>query len=475
MTINLDFEQPLIDLEGTIDAYLKFCHDKALDDSTAIDLRNAKLPAVRDAILSALTPWDKVQLARHPQRPYPMDLANLIFTDFLELHGDRRYADDRAIIGGFAKLDGMDIMLIATQKGRNLKQNIESNFGSAHPEGYRKALRLMKLADKAGCPVICLLDTPGAYPGVGAEERHIGEAIAENLREMFKIKVPVISVITGEGGSGGALGLAIANKVLVMQYAYYSVITPEGCSAILWRTDACTPKAAEALKLTSDDLLNMKVTDKVVPEPVGGAHRDWSQAAVLLKNELLYQLQSLGNLSAEALLAQRYDRFRALGIFREQQHASFTLRPATRNDVKLIFDFFQPFILKKQILPRSLHDINKYLENITVAVDKEGVIIGTIALRDFKDGLHEIRSLAVSDKFEGHGIGSALIREAISLAKKRNGKRVFTLTMRPKLFQRQGFAPVSIMRFPQKVQKDCLSCPKKEQCDEIALSLDILD
>jgi acetyl-CoA carboxylase carboxyl transferase subunit alpha len=238
-----------------------------------------------------------------------------LFTDFLELRGDRRYADDRAIIGGFASFEGRPIMAIGTQKGRDLKENVEVNFGSAHPEGYRKALRLMRLADKSGVPIVVFIDTPGAYPGVAAEERHIGEAIAVNLREMFRFRVPILVLVVGEGGSGGALGIGVGNRVLIMENAYYSVITPEGCAAILWRDGAAAPKAAEALKLTSRDLLKFGLVDEIVSEPLGGAHRDIDKAVLLVREALGKHLEELLAMDAEALRRTRYDKFRAMGVF----------------------------------------------------------------------------------------------------------------------------------------------------------------
>ena len=238
-----------------------------------------------------------------------------MFTDFLELCGDRRFADDRAIIGGFAKLDERPVMVIATQKGRNLKQNMEVNFGCAHPEGYRKALRLMQLANKAHVPIISLIDTPGAYPGIAAAERHIGESIAVNLREMFRFEVPILCIITGEGGSGGALGICVGNRVLIMENAYYSVITPEGCAAILWRSADAIPKAAQALKLTGRDLMKLGVVDGIIPEPLGGAHHDPAGATDLLKQAIVDQLDQLCTMPGAQLRQARYDRFRDLGVF----------------------------------------------------------------------------------------------------------------------------------------------------------------
>ena len=262
-----------------------------------------------------LSPWQRVLLARHPQRPYTLDYIGRIFTDFMELSGDRRFRDDKAIVGGFAKLDGKPVMVIGTQKGRDMKDNLLHNFGWPNPEGYRKALRLAMLADKARCPVITFIDTPGAYPGVSSEERHIAEAIAVNLRDMFKLGVPVISVVIGEGGSGGALGIGICNRMLVLENAYYSVITPEGCAAILWKDRSFAPQAAECLQLTADRLLELGVADAIVPEPPGGAHRDWDAAAAAVATELRRQFLELAPLSAAELREQRYEKFRAIGKF----------------------------------------------------------------------------------------------------------------------------------------------------------------
>ena len=262
-----------------------------------------------------LSPWQRVLLARHPQRPYTCDYIERIFTDFTELSGDRRFRDDKAIVGGFAKLDGRPVMVLGTQKGRDMKDNVLHNFGWPNPEGYRKALRLAMLADKAKVPLITFIDTPGAYPGVPSEERHIAEAIAVNLRDMFKLRVPVVSVVIGEGGSGGALGIGICNRMLVLENAYYSVITPEGCAAILWKDRSFAPQAAECLQLTADRLLELGVADGIIPEPPGGAHRDWDAAAAAVAAELRRQLFELDKLSPEDLLEQRYRKFRAIGKF----------------------------------------------------------------------------------------------------------------------------------------------------------------
>ncbi len=315
MSVSLEIEKPLLELEEKYSALLRASLTRDADMDSGILLMQEKMTQLKGMFFQQFSAHEKVQMARHPQRPYPPDYIKLIFENFLELHGDRRYADDKAIFGGFAFFDSQPVMLIATRKGRDLKSNMETNFGCAHPEGYRKAWRLMKLADKVKCPVITLVDTPGAYPGIAAEERHIGEAIACNLRDMFRLSVPVVSVITGEGGSGGALGISVANRVLIMANAYYSVITPEGCAAILWRSVEAIPKAAEALKLTSDDLKRLGVADEVVAEPLGGAHRDYSAAAELLAAALRRHLQDLRRMSPEQLRQDRYDKFRGMGQF----------------------------------------------------------------------------------------------------------------------------------------------------------------
>ncbi|MDT8390909.1 MAG: acetyl-CoA carboxylase carboxyltransferase subunit alpha [Lentisphaeria bacterium] len=315
----LEFEQPIFDLEQKLADLRAFSQHNDVDVSAGIHELEQKIAAEKKRVFGTLTPWQRVRVARHPERPLPTDYIDRIFDDFLEFKGDRRFADDQAIIGGFAKLNGRAVMLIASRKGRNLKDNVETNFGSAHPEGYRKALRLMQVADKANVPIICLIDTPGAYPGVGAEERHIAEAIAVNLREMFTLTVPIVCVVIGEGGSGGALGIGCGNRVLVMENAYYSVITPEGCAAILWRDASQAPKAAEVLKLTGADLMKFDIIDGIVPEPMGGAHRDWDAAAAALAETLETQLEDLQSMSPEELLTQRYERFRKIGVFEENQ------------------------------------------------------------------------------------------------------------------------------------------------------------
>ena len=264
-----------------------------------------------------LTPWQRVQIARHPDRPFMLDYVRLCFDEFVEVHGDRHIGDDNAMPCGFATLGGRKVVLIGHQKGRNTKENLLRNFGSAHPEGYRKALRLMRLAEKFKLPVISLIDTPGAFPGIGAEERNIAEAIAFNLREMMLLKAPSVGVILGEGGSGGALGIGVADRVLMMENAYYSVISPEAGAAILWRDRKHAPEAAEALRVTADHLGQLGVIDGVVPEPEGGAHTDPTSAAAILKDRLLKSLEDLDKLSMEELLGQRYDKFRGHGQFEE--------------------------------------------------------------------------------------------------------------------------------------------------------------
>ncbi|NQZ59298.1 MAG: acetyl-CoA carboxylase carboxyltransferase subunit alpha, partial [Lentisphaeraceae bacterium] len=272
-----------------------------------------ELATKKEELFKNLTPWQRDTLARHPKTPYALDYIGRITTDFMELKGDRRYGNVQAIIGGFAKIDGEPVMILAHQKGRDLKERNKRNFGMAHPEGYRKALRLMQLANKANAPIICIIDTPGAYPGVASEERHIGEAIAVNLREMFNLTVPVICIVIGEGGSGGALGIGIGNTVMIMENAYYSVISPEGCAGIIWKDPSKASEAAEAMKITSPDLLRLNVVDEVIEEPLGGAHKDHDETAKNFKKVISKNLKELKKLSGEELMEQRYQRFRALG------------------------------------------------------------------------------------------------------------------------------------------------------------------
>lgn len=319
--IVLEFEKPIAELEAKLAEWesLSSSNNMSVDDE--LNALKRKIEETKKNIYSSLTPWQRVQLARHPNRPYTLDYIERIFTDFLEFHGDRRYADDPAIVGGFAKLDGKSVMVIGTQKGRNTKENVFRNFGCPHPEGYRKALRLMKMADLAGVPVITFIDTPGAFPGVASEERHIGEAIAVNLRDMFALTVPVVAVVIGEGGSGGALGIGVGNTVLIMENAYYSVITPEGCAAILWKDRAYSEKAAEALHLTAGDLTELGLVDGIVKEPLGGAHKDYDAAAELLKKSVVSALGRYEKMSGDDLKESRYERFRRIAFYNEPSAA----------------------------------------------------------------------------------------------------------------------------------------------------------
>jgi acetyl-CoA carboxylase carboxyl transferase subunit alpha len=319
--INLDFEKPIIELEKKLREWVELSKTNKMELGDEVSALKKKLTETMKNIYDSLTPWQRVQLARHPERPYTLDYIKNIFTDFMELHGDRRMRDDAAIVGGFAKLDGIPVMIIGTQKGRNTKENVFRNFGWPHPEGYRKALRLMQLADRAKAPIITFIDTPGAFPGIASEERHIGEAIAINMREMFGLKVPVISVIIGEGGSGGAIGIGVGNRILILENSYYSVITPEGCAAILWNDRSYAEKAAEALNLTANDLKRLKVADEIVAEPLGGAHKDPVKAAELLKASLKKNLTELKKMTVEELMNDRYDKFRAISVFTEGETA----------------------------------------------------------------------------------------------------------------------------------------------------------
>lgn len=313
----LDFEKPLHEIKSQIDMLERKSQEQNIDLTDEIVGLTRKYEKMCATTYANMTPWDRVQLARHPQRPYTLDYIERIFTDFIEFHGDRRYSDDAAIVGGFAKLDGLPVMVIGTQKGRGTKDNLMRNFGCPHPEGYRKALRLMKMAELARIPVVTFVDTPGAFPGVASEERHIGEAIAVNLREMFGLTVPVIATVIGEGGSGGALGVACGNRVLIMENAYYSVITPEGCAAILWKDRKFAPKAAEMLRLTGKYLKDLDIVDDIIPEPVGGAQNDYDTAAQNIKKALLKHLKELRTWDEQTLVEQRYNRFRKIGRFAE--------------------------------------------------------------------------------------------------------------------------------------------------------------
>jgi len=309
----LDFEKPIIELEKKIQELKGFISDKKIDLSFEVKRLEEKLERLREDTYGNLTAWQRVQIARHPQRPYTQDYINMIMTDFIELHGDRSFSDDKAMVGGFAKIDQQKIIVIGHQKGRDTKENLRRNFGCAHPEGYRKALRLMQLAEEFNLPIVVFIDTPGAYPGVGAEERGQAQAIALNLREMVSIATPIIAIVIGEGGSGGALGIGIADRVCVLENAYYSVISPEGCAAILWKNGSKAPEAAQVLKLTGPDLLTMGIIDEIIPEPLGGAHTDPQRMGEIMKETINKNLEGLVPLKKDELLKLRYKKFRGMG------------------------------------------------------------------------------------------------------------------------------------------------------------------
>jgi acetyl-CoA carboxylase carboxyl transferase subunit alpha len=319
MALNvLDFEKPIAELDANIAELKRLSEEEGVDRSIEIGELEEHRDRLIAEIFSNLTPWDKTLLARHPNRPYTMDYVRYIFDDFVELHGDRLFADDNAVVGGFAFLDGKPIMLIGQQKGRDLKERQFRNFGSSKPEGYRKALRLMKMAEKFNRPIVCLVDTPAADCSFGSEERGISEAIARNMREMSLLRVPVVVVVVGEGGSGGALGIAVGNRVLMQENAIYSVIPPEGCAAILSefkRDPARAPEAAAAMKVTAQQVMEVGVVDEVIPEPLGGAHRNYEEASAKVKEAIVRHLAPLEKLSANKLVAQRYDKFRKMGVF----------------------------------------------------------------------------------------------------------------------------------------------------------------
>lgn len=312
--VYLPFEKPIVELEQMI---------KDMKSKEGIDLKDEiasaekKLEAMISKTYEHLTPWQQVQVARHPLRPYTMDYVRYFIEDFLELHGDRYFSDDKALITGFGRFHGRNVCVVGQQKGRDTKENLMRSFGSAHPEGYRKAIRVMRLAEKFDLPIICFIDTPGAYPGVGAEERGQAEAIAYNLREMSEITVPIVVVVIGEGGSGGALGIGVGDRVLMLENAYYSVISPEGCAAILWKDSSRAADAADSLKLTAEDLLKLGVIDQIVKEPLGGAHRDFEITAKELAKQLESALKSLGELSRKDLVDKRYEKYRKMGVFQE--------------------------------------------------------------------------------------------------------------------------------------------------------------
>ena len=315
MPDELEFEKPLLELENRI-AELR-ASEEPLEARDEIAKLEERLGRQQQRVYSGLTAWQRAQIARHPKRPHTLDLVNLLLDDWVELHGDRVFGDDKAIVGGLATFDGEPVVLIGHQKGRDTRENIARNFGMPHPEGYRKALRLMQLAGKFGKPIITFIDTPGAYPGLGAEERGQAEAIARNLREMAGLPTPVICVVTGEGGSGGALAIGVGNRVLMLEYAIYSVISPEGCAAILWGDAAKAPEAAELMRVTAPDLLKLGVIDAIVPEPIGGAHRNWEATAASLRAALRDQLWQLKSKSDAELIEERHEKFRRIGVFEE--------------------------------------------------------------------------------------------------------------------------------------------------------------
>jgi acetyl-CoA carboxylase carboxyl transferase subunit alpha len=311
----LEFEKPILELEQKIEEMRKYADN--IDISKEIATMETKIQDLRERIYTGLTRWQKVQIARHPERPYTLDYIGMMTTDFVELHGDRHFRDDKAVVGGFARLDDEIVMIIGTQKGRDTKGNLYRNFGMPNPEGYRKALRLMKLAAKFKRPVITMPDTPGAYPGLEAEERGQAEAIARNLFEMSHLPVPIIVAIIGEGASGGALGIGVGDRVLMMEYTWYSVIAPESCSSILWRSWEYKEQAAEALKLTAPDLLAQGIIDRIIPEPPGGAHRDPQKAAEVLKKVLLEEIKKLKKMKTDKLIERRIEKFSKMGEWEE--------------------------------------------------------------------------------------------------------------------------------------------------------------
>jgi acetyl-CoA carboxylase carboxyl transferase subunit alpha len=314
---HLDFERDMVELQDQIQKLRELAERKGIDVSGELGDLKEKLQELREDTYRNLTPIEQVQVARHPRRPYTLDYLDRVFTDWMELHGDRAFRDDAAIVGGWARLQGKTVMVIGHQKGRDMKENILRNFGMPHPEGYRKALRLMQMAEKFGRPVITFIDTPGAYPGLGAEKRGQAEAIARNLREMARLRVPLISVVIGEGGSGGALALGVTDRILMLEHAVYSVISPEGCAAILWRSAEHRSKAAAALRMTSSDLTRLGVCDEVIQEPAGGAHADWGATAVALEASLVRNLAELEVLSPEDRREARWAKYEAMGAWVE--------------------------------------------------------------------------------------------------------------------------------------------------------------
>lgn len=318
----LDFERDIVEVQEQIDGLVTSAERSGFDVSVELRELRTKLDTLKESTYQHLTPMEQVQVARHQDRPYTLDYVERIFTEWVELHGDRTFRDDEAIVGGWASLDGTSIMVIGHQKGRDMKENLHRNFGMAHPEGYRKALRLMRQAEKFGRPVVTFIDTPGAYPGLGSEERGISAAIALNLREMARLRVPLISIIIGEGGSGGALGLGVTDRILMLEHSVYSVISPEGCAAILWRSRDFKADAATALKLTSKDLVELGVADEIIPEPAGGAHSDWAATATAVKNAIGRNLEELQKIEVGDLLKQRWQKYETMGAWTESASES---------------------------------------------------------------------------------------------------------------------------------------------------------
>lgn len=326
----LDFERPIEELDRIIQQQLDYAQKTGLDMEGEIDaLRRRRHQLVRD-IFYSLTPYQRIQLARHPDRPYCPDYIRLMMTDFVELHGDRLYGDDPAIIGGFATIEDRTVMVVGHLKGRDTEENIKRNFGMPNPEGFRKALRLMELAERFKKPILCFIDSAGAYPGIGAEERGQAEAIARNLMRMARLKTPVIVTVTGEGGSGGALAIGVGDRVLLLQNAYYAVCTPEACAAILFKDRAKASAAVSSMKITADDLLQLGVVDEVVAEPIGGAHQDWRETADNLKEAILSNLEELEKVPVDQLVAARYSKFRAIGEFEEPRRKPVPFRNPSR-------------------------------------------------------------------------------------------------------------------------------------------------
>jgi acetyl-CoA carboxylase carboxyl transferase subunit alpha len=314
--VYLDFERPIVELEEKIEEMESLAEEGGIDVTAELSTLQAKLARLKEDIFSHLTPIQRVQLARHPRRPYPLDFVERCFTDWLELHGDRAFADDHAMIGGMARFDGQPVVVVGQQKGRDTKENLRRNFGMPHPEGYRKALRLMKTAEKFGHPVISLIDTPGAYPGIGAEERGQAEAIARNLREMAALRVPTISVVTGEGASGGALGIGVTDRILILENAFYSVISPEGCAAILWKDGEKRELAARAMKITAEDLERLGVIDEIIPEPMGGAHTDYATTARAIGETIRRHLSEISSWTVDDRIKRRREKYRRMGAWK---------------------------------------------------------------------------------------------------------------------------------------------------------------